>query len=69
MCRNHVPPVQRPSKGCFILGSQSFSIPFTVDQAGAQPVAVRLFVSRGPGDEWKLTDQIKPECCLKTISI
>lgn len=54
-------PVQRPSKGCFILGSQTFSIPFTVDQAGAQPVAVRLFVSRGPGAQWKLTDQIKPD--------
>jgi len=60
-----VPPVQRPSKGCFILGSQSFSIPFTVDQAGAQPVAVRLFVSRGPGDGWKLTDQIKPDAVSK----
>jgi len=60
-----VPAVQRPSKGCFILGSQSFSIPFTVDQAGAQPVAVRLFVSRGPGDQWKLTDQIKPNAASK----
>ncbi len=60
-----VPPVQRPSKGCFILGSQSFSIPFTVDQAGAQPVAVRLFVSRGQGNDWKLTDQIKPDAVSK----
>jgi hypothetical protein len=60
-----VPPVQRPSKGCFILGSQSFSIPFTVDQAGTQPVAVRLFVSRGPGNEWKLTEQIKPDVVSK----
>ncbi|MDA9934142.1 hypothetical protein N9B88_00100 [Rubripirellula sp.] len=60
-----LPSVQRPSKGCFILGSQSFSIPFTVDQAGAQPVAVRLFVSRGPGNEWKLTDQIKPNAVSK----
>ena len=60
-----LPVVQRPSKGCFILGSQSFSIPFTVDQAGAQPVAVRLFVSRGAGDQWKLTDQIKPNAVSK----
>lgn len=54
-----------PSKGCFILGSQSFSIPFTVDQSGAQPVAVRLFVSSGSGGEWKLLDQKKPDAELK----
>ena len=60
-----VPLAQRPSKGCFILGSQSFSIPFTVDQAGAQPVAVRLFVSRGQGSEWKLIDQTKPDAVSK----
>jgi hypothetical protein len=60
-----LPTVQRPSEGCFILGSQSFSIPFTVDQAGAQPVAVRLFVSRGPGGQWKLLDQKKPDVASK----
>lgn len=60
-----VPLVQRPSKDCFILGSQSFSIPFTVDQAGAQPVAVRLFVSRGQGNDWQLTDEIKPDAASK----
>jgi len=57
--------VQRPSEGCFILGSQSFSIPFTVDQAGAQPIAVRLFVSPGPGGQWELLDQKKPDVASK----
>jgi hypothetical protein len=60
-----LPTVQRPSEGCFILGSQSFSIPFTVDQAGAQPVAVRLFVSRGTGGQWKLLDQKRPDVASK----
>ena len=65
--RKSVPSVQRPSKGCFILGSHSFSIPFTVDQAGAQPVAVRLFVSRGSGNAWKLKDEVQPNAALKQL--
>ena len=56
---------QGPSEGCFILGSPSFSIPFTVDAAGTQPVAVRLFVARGSSDNWKLFDQKKPTAKLK----
>lgn len=63
--QDSAPSMQRPSKGCFILGSQSFSIPFTVDQEGAQPVAVRLFVSRGSDDNWRLTDQIQPNAVSK----
>ena len=49
-----------PSPNCHILGSRSFSIPFSVDASGAQPVEVHLFVSRGPDDPWKLLDRKKP---------
>ena len=58
-------PGRGPSEGCFILGSTSFSIPFTVDAVGIQPASVRLFVSRGPGETWELFDQKKPTAKLK----
>lgn len=50
----------KPSKGCFILGSRSFSIPFTVDATGTQPVEVRLFASKGTDDGWKLITKKRP---------
>ncbi|MGI9470387.1 MAG: hypothetical protein ACR2NZ_02565 [Rubripirellula sp.] len=60
-----VPTVPKPSKGCFILGSRSFSIPFTVDATGTQPVEVRLFASDGNDDTWKLIAKKKPSESVK----
>jgi hypothetical protein len=50
-----------PSDDCFVLASRSFSIPFTVDPSGARPVEVRLYLSRGPRDEWKMLSQKRPD--------
>ena len=55
----------KPSKGCFILGSRSFSIPFTVDATGTQPVEVRLFASNGTDDGWKLITKKRPSDPVK----
>lgn len=57
-------PVERsapPSSDCFVLGSRSFSIPFSVDSSGARPVEVHLFVSSGPEDGWRLLDRRSPD--------
>ncbi len=55
------PPARRelgpaPSPGCFFLNARTFTIPFTVDAAGARPTEVQLFGARGPNTEWKRLD-------------
>jgi hypothetical protein len=55
-----VPTAAPPSEGCFILGSRSFSIPFTVEANGTQPAEVHLFVAHGPGQAWQLLDRKSP---------
>jgi hypothetical protein len=57
--------VAPPSSDCFILGSRSFSIPFTVDASGTQPVEVHLFVARGPAAPWELLDRKRPDVPVK----
>lgn len=57
--------VRAPSKECFILGARAFTIPFTVDSAGARPVEVHLYVSQGSGDQWKLLDRKSPDISTK----
>jgi hypothetical protein len=54
----------KPSKDCFILASRSFSIPFTVDQSGARPVEVRLYVSHGPADQWQMLTHKSPDVAV-----
>lgn len=46
------PPAQDFGAGVF-LNNTSFDIPFSVEQTGAQPVEVQLFVSRDQGKTWK----------------
>ena len=41
--REPLPNVTPPSPDCFILGSRSFTIPFTVDAGGTQPIEVRQY--------------------------
>ncbi|MEM1069596.1 MAG: hypothetical protein AAGI63_11920 [Planctomycetota bacterium] len=50
-----------PSKGCFILGSRTFSIPFTVNAAGVQPAEVHVFVKRGQSTNWNLLERKRPD--------
>lgn len=40
-----------------ILNSRQFEIPFSVDQFGARPQEVQLFVSRDQGQHWTLQDR------------
>jgi len=54
-------PVDPPSEDCFILGSKTFSIPFTVDAVGVQPTEVHLFVARGPAAKWSLLERKRPD--------
>ncbi len=54
-------PVPAPSQDCFILAARSFTIPFTVDQSGARPLEVRLYVSRGPDDPWQMISHKRPD--------
>lgn len=56
-----VSPPPPSSPNCFILGSRSFSIPFSVDTAGTRPVEVHLFVARGPNQDWQLLDRKSPD--------
>lgn len=44
----------KPSPDSFILGSRSFSIPFTIDSAAGGPVEVHLFAAEaaGPATKW-----------------
>ena len=69
--REPLPQVTPPSPDCFILGSRSFTIPFTVDAGGTQPIEVHLFVSRGDSsgapDEWKLLDRKRPDVAVKAF--
>jgi hypothetical protein len=53
--------VAAPSKDCFILASRSFTIPFTVDESGARPVEVRLYVSHGPQVSWQMLSHTRPD--------
>jgi hypothetical protein len=50
------PRRQAPSPGCFFLNARSFTIPFTVDAAGAKPREVQLYTSRGPSSPWTRVD-------------
>ena len=50
----------KPSGDCFILAARSFTIPFSVDQSGATPIEVRLYVSRGTND-WKMVSHQSPD--------
>ena len=45
------PTHRAPSPDSFILGSRSFSIPFTIDQAADGPVEVHLFAAQADGQE------------------
>lgn len=49
-----------PSPDSFVLGSRTFTIPFTVDASGTQPVEVQLFVSRGQSEPWELIQAKSP---------
>ena len=64
-----LPQATPPSPDCFILGARSFTIPFTVDAGGTQPIEVHLFVSRGDSsgapDQWKLLDRKRPDIAVK----
>ncbi|WP_146532281.1 hypothetical protein [Rubripirellula reticaptiva] len=51
---------QAPSHDSFVLGSRTFTIPYTVDSSGPATVEVQLFVSRGPSDPWKLIESKRP---------
>lgn len=50
-----------PSKDCFILGSKTFSIPYTVTSGGVQPAEVQVFVKRGRSQDWSLLERKRPE--------
>lgn len=67
--RGPLPQATPPSPDCFILGARSFTIPFTVDAGGTQPIEVRLFGSRGDSsgapDQWQLLDRKRPDIAVK----
>jgi hypothetical protein len=67
--REPPPQATPPSHVCFILGARSFTIPFTVDAGGTQPIEVHLFVSRGDSsgapDQWTLLDRKRPDIAVK----
>ena len=45
------------TKDTVIWPTREFAIPFNVESSGSEPVEVQLFVSRGPGNQWKLIDR------------
>lgn len=63
------PEATPPSPDCFILGARAFTIPFTVDAGGTQPIEVHLFVSRGDSsgvpDQWNLLARKRPDVAVK----
>ncbi len=59
------PDVDPPSPDSFILGSRSFTIPFSVDSSGAAPVEVHLYFSRGRTGSWKLLSRKSPDSADK----
>ncbi len=60
--RSKSPP---PSPGCFFLNSRTFTIPFTVDAAGAQPTEVQLYTARGPTAKWRRIDDKPATAAVK----
>lgn len=60
----HIPP----SSDAFILGSRTFTIPFTVDTTGTQPTEVRLFVAQrdsANSPNWQLAGSKSPTEAVK----
>ncbi|TWU59396.1 hypothetical protein Poly51_21840 [Rubripirellula tenax] len=55
------PVLAAPSPDSFVLGSRTFTIPYTIDVTGNDAIEVQLFVSRGPSDAWKLIESKRPD--------
>ncbi len=50
----------------FVLGSRTFTIPYTVDADGSEPIEIQLFVSRGATDSWQLIESKKASGTVAT---